>query len=87
MIYSAVIALGPSNGSISGDKRLPANGEFGPEGSGPVGNRPDDGRDRGDIGLPFGMVKTLVIVSIIPAIYSNGSKLFKRMKHVPAKAG
>jgi hypothetical protein len=48
--------------------------------------RPDGDRERtqGGFGLPFGVVKSLVIISIIAAIYFNVIRFFGKKKTVPA---
>jgi hypothetical protein len=85
-IFAAVSAGGSSGntqrGFEGGDRPALPNGEapgnFRPDG--------DGGRSEGGSGLPFGMVKGLVIITIIAAIYFNINKFFGKKKSIPAKA-
>lgn len=81
-IFAAVNSSGSSAGpqrvfEDNGDRPALANEGFHPNGE----DRPEtDGNFGGGIGLPFGMIEGLAIISIVAVTYFNASRFFGKKK-------
>jgi len=83
-MYAAVNAGGNMaqmrSGEFDGQQPTPPNGE--------EFHRPDGERDfQGGITLPFGIIKSLVVIGIVAAFYFNASKWWINRKKRAALSG